>query len=99
MFIAAAWSRYGGSQKANASKNSVHTDCTVPCSKACCPQMAVLQAMGQRKEQGGTADMTGFLRGVVLLGDLQVKPHMLPDELSVGINNASHFGEQFRKWP
>ena len=40
-----------------------------------------------------------FLRGVVLIGDLQVKSNMLPEEVSVGISNASQFGEQFRKWP
>lgn len=40
-----------------------------------------------------------FLKGIVLVGDLQVRSNMLPEEVSVGISNASHFGLQFREWP
>lgn len=40
-----------------------------------------------------------FLKGVVLVGDLQIQPHLLPEELVVGINNASHFGEELKEWP
>ncbi len=61
-----------------------------------------LQAVGRRRsttEGVGCEATSDFLRGVVLVGDLQVKTHMLPEEVSVGISNASHFGKQFLSWP
>ena len=58
----------------------------------------VLQARGQRKGQKAEEE-SGFLKGVMLMGDLQLKHQLLPQHVSIGINNASHFLDRSKPLP